>query len=56
MLYSFFLDGHYLNLPVVDENKDVLGMVDVLSLSYATLELVSLSSFIIIIIIIHYQC
>ncbi|CAO3610272.1 unnamed protein product [Cunninghamella blakesleeana] len=34
-------DGHYLNLPVVDESKNVLGMIDVLSLSYATLELIN---------------
>jgi len=31
-------DGHYLNLPVVDEGKSVVGMVDVLKLTYATLE------------------
>ncbi|KAG1555978.1 hypothetical protein G6F49_006679 [Rhizopus delemar] len=30
-------DGHYLNLPVVD-NGDVLGIVDVLKLTYVTLE------------------
>ncbi|KAI9300672.1 hypothetical protein BJ944DRAFT_170441 [Cunninghamella echinulata] len=34
-------DGHYLNLPVLDENKNILGMIDVLSLSHATLELVN---------------
>ncbi|RCH97486.1 hypothetical protein CU097_012048 [Rhizopus azygosporus] len=30
-------DGHYLNLPIV-ENGDVVGIVDVLKLTYATLE------------------
>ncbi|KAG1449574.1 hypothetical protein G6F46_010848 [Rhizopus delemar] len=30
-------DGHYLNLPIVEEG-DVVGMVDVLKLTYATLE------------------
>lgn len=30
-------DGHYLNLPVIEENT-VIGMVDVLKLTYATLE------------------
>ncbi|OLL22832.1 Meiotically up-regulated gene 70 protein [Neolecta irregularis DAH-3] len=31
-------DGHYLNLPVMDHNKEVIGIVDVLKLTYATLE------------------
>ncbi|KAF7732886.1 hypothetical protein EC973_000162 [Apophysomyces ossiformis] len=31
-------DGHYLNLPVLDEDKTVIGLVDVLRLTYATLE------------------
>lgn len=31
------IDGHYLNLPVV-ENGDVMGIVDVLKLTYATME------------------
>ncbi|KAJ2963791.1 hypothetical protein NQZ79_g1211 [Umbelopsis isabellina] len=31
-------DGHYLNLPVVDEDKNIVGLVDVLKLTYATLE------------------
>ncbi|RUS27096.1 hypothetical protein BC938DRAFT_483717, partial [Jimgerdemannia flammicorona] len=31
-------DGHYLNLPVLDDEKTVLGLVDVLKLTYATLE------------------
>lgn len=36
-----FLDGHYLNLPVLDAGM-VVGMVDVLKLTYATLELASI--------------
>ncbi|SAL98886.1 hypothetical protein [Absidia glauca] len=31
-------DGHFLNLPVVDEDKHIIGLVDVLRLTYATLE------------------
>src|SRR5437762_6768164 len=31
-------DGHYLNLPVVDSQHAVIGIVDVLKLTYATLE------------------
>ncbi|CAO3636669.1 unnamed protein product [Cunninghamella blakesleeana] len=31
-------DGHFLNLPVVDEDKNIIGLVDVLRLTYATLE------------------
>lgn len=31
-------DGHYLNLPVMDEGGEIVGMVDVLKLTYATLE------------------
>ncbi|KAI8451076.1 hypothetical protein BY996DRAFT_7327944 [Phakopsora pachyrhizi] len=34
-------DGHYLNLPVVDENGVLQGCVDVLKLTYATLEQVN---------------
>ncbi|GEQ72077.1 hypothetical protein JCM33374_g5763 [Metschnikowia sp. JCM 33374] len=30
-------DGHFLNLPVVDDNKEIIGIVDVLKLTYATL-------------------
>ncbi|KAI5967580.1 hypothetical protein CANMA_003014 [Candida margitis] len=30
-------DGHYLNLPVVNNEGDIIGMVDVLKLTYATL-------------------
>jgi CBS domain-containing protein len=32
------LDGRYLHLPVVDENEEVAGMVNVLQLTFATLE------------------
>ncbi|KAI9495924.1 hypothetical protein BDB00DRAFT_759236 [Zychaea mexicana] len=31
-------DGHYLNLPVLDDNRNICGLVDVLRLTYATLE------------------
>ncbi|KAF9583163.1 hypothetical protein BGW38_010121 [Lunasporangiospora selenospora] len=31
-------DGHYLNLPVVEDDKEVVGVVDVLKLTYATME------------------
>ncbi|PUU79634.1 hypothetical protein B9Z19DRAFT_1100691 [Tuber borchii] len=31
-------DGHYLNLPVMNEAAEIVGMVDVLKLTYATLE------------------
>lgn len=31
-------DGHYLNLPVLDEEKNIVGLIDVLRLTYATLE------------------
>ncbi|KAI7902520.1 uncharacterized protein BX663DRAFT_511322 [Cokeromyces recurvatus] len=31
-------DGHYLNLPVLDDNKNIIGLIDVLRLTYATLE------------------
>ncbi|BGO98340.1 hypothetical protein NBRC10513v2_002734 [Rhodotorula toruloides] len=34
-------DGHYLNLPVVDEAGALIGIVDVLKLTYATLEQVN---------------
>lgn len=36
-------DGHYLNLPVVEEDGRLIGIVDVLKLTYATLEQVSRS-------------
>lgn len=32
------IDGHYLNLPVMNEAGEIVGMVDVLKLTYATLE------------------
>ncbi|KAI8975608.1 hypothetical protein BDF20DRAFT_879615 [Mycotypha africana] len=31
-------DGHYLNLPVLDDQKNIVGLIDVLRLTYATLE------------------
>lgn len=34
-------DGHYLNLPVMNDAGEIVGMVDVLKLTYATLEQVS---------------
>ncbi|ORX55737.1 CBS-domain-containing protein [Hesseltinella vesiculosa] len=34
------LDGHFMNLPVMDEDKTVHGLIDVLTLTYATLELI----------------
>lgn len=33
-----YLDGHYLNLPVMSEAGEIVGMVDVLKLTYATLD------------------
>jgi hypothetical protein len=39
------VDGHYLNLPVVESDGRLVGIVDVLKLTYATLEQVSLTSF-----------
>lgn len=33
-----YIDGHYLNLPVMNEGGEIVGMVDVLKLTYATLE------------------
>lgn len=35
---DFGIDGHYLNLPVMNEGGEIVGMVDVLKLTYATLE------------------
>lgn len=35
---DFAIDGHYLNLPVMNEGGEIVGMVDVLKLTYATLE------------------
>ncbi|KAF2121761.1 hypothetical protein BDV96DRAFT_639848 [Lophiotrema nucula] len=34
-------DGHYLNLPVMSEAGEIVGMVDVLKLTYATLDQVN---------------
>ena len=39
-----FQDGHYLNLPVMNEPGEIVGMVDVLKLTYATLEQISTMS------------
>lgn len=33
-----FTDGHYLNLPVVEEDGHLSAIIDVLTLTYATLE------------------
>ena len=38
------VDGHYLNLPVVENDGRLVGIVDVLKLTYATLEQVSVST------------
>ena len=35
---TWMVDGHYLNLPVMNEPGEIVGMVDVLRLTYATLE------------------
>jgi len=35
-------DGHYLNLPVMNDAGEIVGMVDVLKLTYATLEQVNI--------------
>lgn len=37
-------EGHYLNLPVVEEDGRLVAIVDVLKLTYATLEQVLFSS------------
>ena len=37
-LIGIRVDGHYLNLPVMNEAGEIVGMVDVLKLTYATLE------------------
>ncbi|KAI9746829.1 MAG: hypothetical protein M1815_004970 [Lichina confinis] len=37
-------DGHYLNLPVMNEPGEIVGMVDVLRLTYATLEQINTMS------------
>jgi hypothetical protein len=38
LLISGPLDGHYLNIPVVEEDGRLVAIVDVLKLTYATLE------------------
>jgi CBS-domain-containing membrane protein len=38
LLITFYIDGHYLNLPVLDEDRNIVGLIDVLRLTYATLE------------------
>lgn len=38
------LDGHYLNLPVMNGEGEIVGMVDVLKLTYATLEQINTMS------------
>ncbi|PHH58833.1 hypothetical protein CDD81_4285 [Ophiocordyceps australis] len=37
-------DGHYLNLPVMNAEGEIVGMVDVLKLTYATLEQINTMS------------
>ncbi|RKF72842.1 Meiotically up-regulated gene 70 protein [Golovinomyces cichoracearum] len=37
-------DGHYLNLPVMNDTGEIVGMVDVLKLTYATLEQINTMS------------
>jgi hypothetical protein len=43
--FAIRVDGHYLNLPVVESDGRLVGIVDVLKLTYATLEQVSMTSF-----------
>lgn len=38
------IDGHYLNLPVMNDLGEIVGMVDVLKLTYATLEQINTMS------------
>ncbi len=33
-----WIDGHYLNLPVVESDGRLVAIIDVLKLTYATLE------------------
>ena len=37
------VDGHYLNLPIIEHDGNLVGCVDVLKLTYATLEQVEAS-------------
>lgn len=41
LVLTMTADGHYLNLPVMNEGGEIVGMVDVLKLTYATLEQVN---------------
>ena len=41
VLMSCITDGHFLNLPVLEDDGTLVGCVDVLKLTYATLEQVS---------------
>jgi CBS domain-containing protein len=41
---DFWIDGHYLNLPVMNDPGEIVGMVDVLKLTYATLEQINTMS------------
>jgi hypothetical protein len=45
MVINRILAGRYLNLPVVDPDGRLVATVDVLKLTYATLEQVSPSGF-----------
>ena len=38
LLIHGHVDGHYLNLPVVETDGRLIAIVDVLKLTYATLE------------------
>jgi hypothetical protein len=35
---KIWIDGHYLNLPVVESDGRLVAIIDVLTLTYATLE------------------
>lgn len=43
--FYLFTDGHFLNLPVVEADGRLIAIVDVLKLTYATLEQVHISVF-----------
>lgn len=43
-LLTVSIDGHYLNLPVMNDQGEIVGMVDVLKLTYATLEQINTMS------------
>lgn len=40
-MLTLTVDGHYLNLPVIEADGRLVAIVDVLKLTYATLEQVS---------------